>query len=437
MVKGVGWQVDEKAGVLYRSLTKRLPVIAKGEGVFVYDTEGKRYLDGSSGALVVNIGHGNSRVIDAMMQQAGKITFAHTSQFTSAPAESLALKLAQYAPPGLNRVFFTSGGSEAVESAFKAAFQYHYERGKNKKRKIVSVCPSYHGATLGALSATCREDMRKPYDGGLLEFPKINAPLPENDPNGAWELEEIIRKEGEENIAAFIIEPVGGTSTGALAASLAYFETIRKICDQNNVLLIVDEVMTGAGRTGEFFAINHYGIIPDIIAASKGIGSGYAPLGCIIVNDKIFQTFKNGSGKFYNGFTYQGNPLACAAGLAVLKVLEEENLIQNAKEMGRYLKQKMEGFSKNRDMIKGVGGLGLMLTLELKKTDNTRGVSLGGLLIEKAFNNGLILFGGLPSNDRDFVMIAPPLIIKKNEADLLVDLLEKSFDEMIEKLSVQ
>lgn len=432
-MKKVGWQVDEKAGVLYRSLTKHLPVIARGEGVFLYDTEGKRYLDGSSGALVVNIGHGNSHVIDAMIQQAGQVTFAHTSQFTSAPAERLALKLAQYAPPGLNRVFFVSGGSEAVESAFKTAFQYHYERGKNKKHKIVSVCPSYHGGTLGALSATCREDMRKPYDSALLEFPKINAPLPENDPNGAWELEEIIRNEGVENIAAFIIESVGGTSTGALAASRAYFETIRKICDQNDVLFIVDEVMAGAGRTGEFFAINHYGITPDIIAASKGIGSGYAPLGCIIVKDKIFQTFKNGSGKFFNGFTYQGNPLACAAGLAVLEVLETENLIQNAKEMGKYLKEKLEGLSNNRDMIKGVGGMGLMLTLKLKKTNKTGGVSLGGLLIERAFKNGLILFGGMPSDDRDFVMIAPPLMINENEADLLVDLLEKSFDEMIEK----
>ena len=373
MAKEVEWQVDKKAGILYRSLTKRLPVIANAEGVFIYDTAGKRYLDGSSGALVVNIGHGNSRVANAMMQQVGKVTFAHSSQFTSAPAERLALKLTQYAPPGLNRVFFTSGGSEAVESAFKAAFQYHYERGKKKKRKIVSVCPSYHGATLGALSATCRQDMRKPYDSGLLEFPKINAPLPENDPNAAWELEEIIRKEGQENIAAFIIEPVGGTSTGALAASLRYFETIREICNQNDVLLIVDEVMAGAGRTGEFFAINHYGVIPDIIAASKGIGSGYAPLGCIIVHEKIFQTFKNGSGKFYNGFTYQGNPLACAAGLAVLKVFEAENLIQNAKEMGRYLKQKMEGLSNGRDMIKGVGGLGLMLTLELKKNGQCKG----------------------------------------------------------------
>lgn len=421
------WQVDGEAGVLYRSLTKQLPLIDRSEGVFLYDREGKRYLDGSSGALVVNIGHGNKRVLEAMRRQAEKVTFAHSSQFTNAPAEMLARKLTEYSPSGLNRVFFSSGGSEAVESALKASIQYHYERGKGTKRKIITVCPSYHGGTLGALSATCREDLRGPYEAVLLDFPKIRAPHPERDPDCAWDLEALIKEEGKENIAAFMIEPVGGTSTGAMAPSKEYFQRIREICDRNDILFIVDEVMAGIGRTGEFFAINHFGVIPDIIATSKGLGSGYIPLGCIIVHDKVFQAFQGGSGRFCHGFTYQANPLACAVGLEVIKVIEDEKLLQNARHMGVYLKMGLEVLSKKYNVISGVRGMGLMLALALRN-EGTEEKSLGESLVDAALKNGLVIFGGLRSENSDFVMIAPPLIIKKDEVDLLIELLGRAFD---------
>lgn len=424
-----------ESNVLYRNLKKSLPVIERGEGIYIYDATGKRYLDAASGAVVVNIGYGRERVIETMTKQAQKISFAHGSEFTSQPAEELAHELGHLAPGDLNRVFFVSGGSEAIESAFKLAWQYHFERGHKSKRKIISLCPSYHGSTLAALSATCREETQWPYHAILMDFPKVPAPYPERDPQAAWELERVIEEQGEENIAAFIVEPIGGASAGALVPSQEYLRIIRQICDEHDVLLIADEVMAGFGRTGRFFAIEHYDVIPDILVGGKGLGSGYIPLGAIIAREEIVETLRKGSGRFVHGFTYQGNPLACAVGLEVIKIIQEEDLVHNAQVMGAYLLEQLKRLSKEHELISDVRGKGLLLALELGRDIATEERPLSMALAEIAFQQGLILY---PRNslEHDHLLIAPPLIIREDEADLLLELLEGALVALEERLSL-
>ncbi|MFQ5795540.1 MAG: aspartate aminotransferase family protein [Candidatus Bipolaricaulia bacterium] len=413
------------SNILYRDLRKRLPIIDRGEGIYLYDSAGNRYLDAASGAVVVNIGYGRRRVIEAMIRQAQKLPFAHGSKFTSQPAEELAHELARLAPGDLSQVFFVSGGSEAVESAFKLAWQYHVERGDRGRYKIVSLRPSYHGSTLAALSASYREELQEPYRSILIDFPKISAPYPGQDPDAAWELEKLIQEQGEESIAALIIEPIGGASSGALVPSQEYLRMIRQICDQHDVLLIADEVMVGFGRTGKFFAIEHYDVIPDILIGGKGLGSGYCPLGAVIAREAIVERLRTGSGRFFHGFTYQGNPLACAVGLEVVKIIQEEKLVDNAQVMGEYLLERLREFSKGYELITDVRGKGLLLALEFGRDISHKRRPLSLVLTEQAFQQGLILYPR-SSIAHDHLLIAPPLSINRDEIDLIVELLETS-----------
>ena len=284
---------------LFYQSRRRRPVLDQARGVHIWDVEGRRYLDGSSGAMVCNIGHSNPRVLAAMRAQMEKSTFGYRLHFETEPAEKLAARTAALAPEGLERVFFVSGGSEAVESAIKLARQYALATGESQRWKVISRFPSYHGATLGALAVTGYAPMTAPFDPMMRAMPKIPAPRayldgldPEDPATGhhyADMLEARIEEEGPETVLAFIVEPVGGASTGALVPPAGYMARVREICDRHGVLLIHDEVMSGGGRTGRFFAAEHWGVAPDILAVSKGFAAGYAPLGAMVAHERIVE----------------------------------------------------------------------------------------------------------------------------------------------------
>lgn len=316
-----------KSHLFYQNRQRR-PVLDQAKGVYMWDVDGKRYLDGSSGAMVCNIGHSNANVLDAMRRQMDKSIFGYRLHFETEAAERLAAKTAALAPERLDKVFLVSGGSEAVESAIKLARQNAIATGEAQRYKVVSREPSYHGCTLGALALTGYAPLTAPFDPMMRPMPKIPAPrayldhLDPNDPatghHYADMLEAKILEEGPETVLAFIVEPVGGASTGALAPPAGYMQRIREICIRYGVLLIHDEVMSGGGRTGKFFAAEHWDVAPDILVISKGFAAGYAPLGAMVAHTDIVDNVL-GNGGFLHGFTYAGNPLACAAGWLFLR----------------------------------------------------------------------------------------------------------------------
>ncbi|MGB9622821.1 MAG: aspartate aminotransferase family protein, partial [Candidatus Bathyarchaeia archaeon] len=321
---------------LFSRSSKLIP-LARGEGVYVWDNEGRRYIDGSSGPVCVVIGHGVKDVAEAVAKQMNKISFAHSSHFTTDSVIECAEKLAKFSPYSLKHVFFTSGGSEATEAAAKMARQYHLERGENRRYKIISRWQSYHGNTLGALSISGNIPRRRNYVPMLLDFPHIPPAYcyrcwfkkdRENcDLECAWALEKEIKSTGAEYISAFIAEPVVGATLGTVPAPEGYFQIIREICDRYDVLFIADEVMTGFGRAGKNFAIERWGVEPDIIVTAKGISSGYIPLGAVIASEKVFAAFKN---PFVHGHTYGSHPVACAVGVAVLDYIEKNHLVKRS-----------------------------------------------------------------------------------------------------------
>lgn len=426
---------NRESRLFYQSRSRR-PLIERSEGVYMYDVDGKRYIDASSGAMVSNIGHSDPRVVAAMTAQLEKASFAYRLHFENDAAENLAWRLAERAPGDLERVFFVSGGSEAVESCIKLARQYALAKGEAQRTKIISRFPCYHGATLGALAITGYTPMHAPFAPMMVDQPKIPAPtcyLDRDDLSDherglkyANMLEAEILKQGPETVLGFIMEPVGGAATGALVAPDSYYGRIREICDQYGILLIYDEVMTGAGRTGKYFASEHWGITPDILAVSKGLAAGYAPLGAMIAPDRIVGPVLDHGG-FIHGYTYAGNPLACAAGNAVLDVIEEDNLLENAATNGAALKDELSKLADDFPMIGDVRGKGLLLALELvKDRDSMEPLEpkhmAAARLVDIAYDMGLIIYwrrtrGGYRG---DHVMVCPPMTITKEQfADIL------------------
>lgn len=412
---------------LFYQSRQRRPVLDRAEGVYMWDTAGKRYLDGSSGAMVCNIGHSDPHVLDAMRRQMDKSTFGYRLQFETESAEQLADKVASLCPPGLDRVFFVSGGSEAVESAIKVARQYAVAVGDVERWKVISRVPSYHGCTLGALALTGYDPLTKPFEPMMRPMPKIPAPRayldglnPDDVTTGrhyADMLEARIIAEGPETVLAFIVEPIGGASTGALIPPEGYMERIREICDAYGVLLIHDEVMTGGGRTGHFFGSEHWDAPPDIIAMSKGFGAGYAPLGAMVAHSRIVEAVLDAGG-FAHGFTYAGNPLACAAGLAVIEAIETQGMIANATTMGALLQSRLAGLMDRFPFVGDVRGLGLLLAFELVSDRATmaplpRELNAHERLVDIAYENGLIIYsrrtrGGY---EGDHFLVCPPMIV--------------------------
>ncbi len=428
---------------LFYQTRLRRPMLDQASGVYIWDVEGRRYLDGSSGAMVANIGHGNPRVIEAMRQQMMKSTFGYRLHFENEPAERLAAQLAELAPEGLDKVFFVSGGSEAVESCIKLARQYAIAIGEGRRWRVISRYPSYHGSTFGALALTGYDPLTEPFAPMLREMPKIPAPTCYLDNDNlspearglryADMLREKIEELGPETVLAFIVEPVGGASTGALTPPPGYMRRIREICDAYGVLLIYDEVMTGAGRTGKFLAAGHWpDARPDIIAMSKGIGAGYAPLGAMLCDARLVEPVLKAGG-FQHGYTYAGNPLACAAGLAVTREIVERDLAGNAARIGAVLKRALEGLKARYPFIGDVRGEGLLLAFETvadRETMRPLPPAMNAYvdLVEEAYRRGLIIYARRTRGGRegDHFLVCPPLIAEPAHVDEIMEKLADS-----------
>ena len=427
-----------------------LPVIQRGEGVYLFDTEGKCYIDGSGGAAVSCLGHNDPDVIAAISKQIREIPYAHTSYFTSQSAERLASKLISHAPEGLDRVYLVSGGSEAVESAIKLARQYFLEIGETERHHVIARRQSYHGNTLGALSAGGNMWRREPFAPLMIETSHI-APcyayrdrLPDESiydygQRVANELEAEILRVGPEKVMAFIAEPVVGATAGALAPVEGYFRRIREICDHYGVLLILDEVMCGMGRTGTLFACEQDGVAPDMLTIAKGLGAGYQPIGAMLCSARVYQAIESGSGFFQHGHTYHGHPTAAACGLAVVTKLTDGKLVERCQIMGDKLQSLLRTTFGQHPHIGDIRGRGLFLGLELVEDRETKkpfhpSRGLAKALKKAAFEAGMVCYpmsGTINGKEGDHILLAPPFIIEEAHIEELVAKLEIAIDKVV------
>src|SRR6201993_2365731 len=362
--------------ILHRRTTHSYPAAARGQGAFIRDAAGKDYIDASSGAAVSCLGHSHPDVLAAMHEQLDRLAYAHTSFFTTQVAEELADDLVAHAPKGIGRVFFVSGGSEAIEAALKLARQYFVECGELQRRHIIARRQSYHGVTLGALATGGREWQRKQFAPLLIETHHVSPVYEYRDRRAgespeaygerlAQELEGKIEELGGENVIAFVVETVVGATLGAVPAVPGYFQRVRDICDRHGVLLILDEVMCGMGRTGTLHACEQEGGSPGLMALAKGLGGGYAPIGALVMQNKIFDAVAEGSGAFQHSHTYMGHPLACSAALAVQRVIRRDDLLANVRTRGAYLSRRLKERFGNHPFVGDVRGRGLFQGLEL------------------------------------------------------------------------
>jgi len=421
------------------------PVAVAGEGCYVIDADGKRYLDGSGGAAVSCLGHNNRYVKEAIKQQIDDLAYAHTGFFTSRPAEELADKLIAHAPSGLDKVYFVSGGSEAVEAAIKLARQYHVERGEPQRQHLIARRQSYHGNTLGALAAGGNLWRRQMFQPLLFETHHIvpcyawREQRPDETEaayglRAANALEAEILRLGPEQVMAFIAEPVVGATLGAVPSVTGYFQRIREICDQYGVLLILDEVMCGMGRTGYLFASEYDGISPDIVTIAKGLGAGYQPIGAMLVSGEIFQTIADGTGFFQHGHTYLGHPAATAGANAVLDILTGEDMMGQVRAKGERVLSALKDRFSQHPHIGDIRGRGLFLGMEFvedreSKTAFAPSQGIHRAFKAAAFEAGLICYpmgGTIDGQHGDHVLLAPPFIISDSEIDLMVDRLEEA-----------
>jgi len=438
-----------------RNLRLNYPVAVKAEGVFVEDADGKRYLDGCGGAVVCSIGHGVKEIADVMTSQARRLAFAHSSQFVTREAMDLTERIAALAPGDMKetgRVYLVSGGSEAIETGIKLARQYQVESGRPGRHKIISRWQSYHGSTLGALSITGNTARRDLYLPMLAPSPHIapsfcyRCPLgleyPECAVSCIDELDTAIRQEGPDTVAAFIAEPVVGATLGAVPTVKEYFQKARAICDAHGVLLISDEVMTGVGRTGKNFGIDHYGVVPDLIVTGKGLSAGYAPLGAVIAGGHVVDALARGRGYFEHGFTYSANPLSAAIGSAVMRYLEDHRLIERAASMGKVLGRRLTELKRTHRIIGDVRGLGMLWGLELVRDRASKepfapGLKMARRLYDASIAEGLLIYPGTGTRegrDGDHAIIAPPFTIKSGELDDLIDRLDRALGRVAKSL---
>lgn len=427
--------------VLYHEFGKTYKTVTRGEGVYVFDQDGKRYLDAIGGVGVANIGHGVKEVVEAITHQAQTLAFSYSGLVNNGPMQELASKLQGWAPAGMGetKTLFSSGGGEANEGALKLAYQYHWERGKPSKQKIIGRWQSYHGNSIGALSMSGRTQWRRMHSPYLLDFPHISPPYCYRCP---WDrsypgcgmacaeaLRRVIRQHGPENVAAFIAEPVIGTSMSAIVPPPEYYPIIREICDEYDVLLIVDEVMSGIGRTGKKWGINHWQVTPDMITTSKGVSGGYAPLGTCTLRDKVWQAIANGSKAVMHSCTYGGNPLSCATGVAALNYIEAHNLVARAGEMGDRLMSKLEAGLGDVPYVGQVRGKGLFIGIEIVADRETKepfppdwGVT--HRIEEETFENGLLILGGVTGLINgvggDHFELLPPYTVEDEHLDFMV-----------------
>lgn len=431
-----------------RSFRARYRVAVRGEGVYLFDETGKKYLDACGGAAVVTIGHGVPEIVTQMAEAARRLSYVHSSQFHSAAAAQLAGLLSGRFPNAgkRSRVFFCSGGSEATETAIKMVRQYWLSRGQPGRYRILSRWQSYHGSTLGALALSGNRRRRQAYEAMLPEMGHISSCFCYRCPLGleypacklacAQELEQAIAQFSEDTVGAFILEPIVGASSGAVPPG-GYLQTIREICDRRGILLIADEIMTGAGRTGRYFAVEHWGITPDLILLGKGLSSGYAPLGAVLASEKVWRTIESGTGTLEHGFTYQAHPPSLAAGLAVQRYLEKHNLVERAARRGEYFRGRLERL-RELPAVGDVRGKGLLQTIEFVG-DRRRRTPLAPELrfVERLFENlrdrGVLVYpirGTADGSAGEHILLAPPFTIEEGELDFAVAEIEAALVEL-------
>jgi adenosylmethionine-8-amino-7-oxononanoate aminotransferase len=440
--------------VFHRTPLHTYPVAVAGDGPYIIDSAGKRYLDASGGAAVSCLGHSDRTVTDAIKAQLEKLPFAHTSFFTNEPMEALADQLIADAPSGMDKVYFLSGGSEAIEAALKLARQYFVETGHKQRRHIIARKQSYHGNTLGALAIGGNEWRRAQFAPLLIEVSHI-APcyayrgqrdgetLEAYGRRMADELEEEILRLGPDQVIAFIAEPVVGATLGTVPAAPGYFKRIREICDRHGVLLILDEVMCGMGRTGTLYACEQDGVVPDIVCIAKGLGAGYQPIGAMLTNAKIYDAIVGGSGFFQHGHTYLGHAAACAGALAVQKAIKERNLLAKVKTLGKGLEERLRGRFGNHAHVGDIRGRGLFWSIELVADRLTKEpfdpkLKLNARIKALAMGEGLMCYpmgGTLDGVRGDHVLLAPPFILDDTQLDEIVDKLSRSVDRALAEAS--
>ncbi len=436
--------------VFARHCQAKPPTAVGGEGCYLIDSNGKRYLDGSGGAAVSCLGHSDSAVTEAIKSQLDQVAFAHTGFFTSEPAEKLADLLIANAPAGLDRVYLVSGGSEATEAAIKLARQYFVEKGEPKRGRLIARKQSYHGNTIGALSAGGNEWRRQQFGPLLLDVSHIDpcyeyrlrhdGETPEEyGLRAAQALEDELLRVGPETVMAFMAEPVVGATAGAVPPAPGYFKRIREICDQYGVLLILDEVMCGMGRTGSLFACEQDGVSADILCIAKGLGAGYQPIGAMLCTSEIHDTIADGSGFFQHGHTYLGHPAAAAAGYAVVSAIIDRDLVTRVQKQGATLMQRLEQRFGQHPHVGDIRGRGLFRGIELVEDratkepfDRSRGIA--ARIKGTAFEEGLICYpmsGTIDGQRGDHILLAPPFIIEDEQIDELTDKLDRAIAAVI------
>jgi adenosylmethionine-8-amino-7-oxononanoate aminotransferase len=436
--------------VLHRTIGHDYPTAVSGKGLIIRDRTGKEYIDASGGAAVSCVGHSHPDVLAAMRAQIDTLEYAHTSFFTTQVAEELADDLVAHAPAGLGHVFYVSGGSEAIEAALKLARQYFVEIGQPQRRHLIARRQSYHGITAGALAVGGRAWQRKAFAPLLIEThhvspvyeyrEKLSGETPEAYGGRlARELEDKINELGGANVIAFIAEPVVGATMGAVPAVPGYFKRVREICDRHGILLILDEVMCGMGRTGTLHACELDGVSPDLMAIAKGLGGGYAPIGALLLQDKIFKALADGSGSFQHSHTYTGHPLACAAALAVQRVIRRDNLLVNVREQGARLSRRLNERFGNHPFVGDVRGRGLFQGIEIVADRSTKepfdpAKKIHARIKKEAMARGLMVYpmGGTVDSVRgDHVLLAPPFILDAAAVDTIVERLGEAIDAAV------
>ena len=436
--------------VLHRSTRGRLPVAVRGEGIFLIDTVGRRYLDACGGAAVSCLGHGHPGVAAAIAEQSARLEFAHTGFFTSDAAEDLAELIAGMSPGALDRVWYTSSGSEAVEAALKLARQYHLERGDTGRSRIIARRLSYHGNTLGALAAGGSLWRCAPYAPMLIDvslvdpcfeyrFAEPGESAEDYGLRAADALEQELMRLGPETVMAFIAETVVGATAGAVPPVAGYLKRVRQICDAHGVLLILDEVMCGSGRTGSFLSCEQDGVVPDIATLGKGLGGGYQPIGAVLCTSAIYGAIESGSGALMHGQTYNAHPVGCAAALAVQKVIEDEGLLGRVSVAGERLRSLLTERFGQRANVGDIRGRGLLLAMELVADRETKAPFDPALRLHErakseAFARGLLIYpGGGAADGRagDHILLAPPYNVTDEELDMIVDLLADTLDAVL------
>lgn len=443
------------SNVLHRSLNTSLPIAVGGEGSYLIDESGRRYLDACGGAAVSCLGHDNERVRSAIKAQIDRLAFAHTSFFTNEPAEELARFLVERAPEGTGdgRVMYLGSGSEAMEAALKLARQYFLERGETARQKIIARAPSYHGNTLGALATGGHAGRRAPFQPLLMDVSHISAAYSyrmqqegESEADFALRmanlLDEKIRELGPENVMAFVAEPVVGASLGTQPAPAGYFKRIREICDEHGVLLIADEVMCGMGRTGSLFALEQEGIAADITTLAKGLGAGYQPIAAVLAAEKVIKAIQEGSGLLWNGHTYMSHAIATSGALAVQKVIEEDNLLDNVRQRGEQLRDGLTARFSQHAHVGDIRGCGLFWTIELVQDRASKApfpatAKVAQKIQKAALDRGLMCYpaqGCADGVNGDHVLLAPSYISTPQEIDQIVELTALAVEDALASL---